>query len=56
LLENEQKCRRNTTNSHRKAASVVQDNMKPREVEKTEKNRVAKKNFSTLNVCISETV
>ena len=35
--------------------SVVQDNLKPREDEKTEKNRVAKKNFATLNACISET-
>jgi hypothetical protein len=37
-------------------ASLVQDNLKSREDEKTEKNKVAKKFFATLNVCISATV
>jgi hypothetical protein len=48
--------RGNATDSLRKMVTVAQDYWKSREDEKMKKDRVAKKNFATLNVCISEMV
>jgi hypothetical protein len=47
---------KNATNSHRKLGIVVFDYWKSKKDEKTQKHKVAKKKFATLNHHFSETV
>jgi hypothetical protein len=48
--------RGNATNNHRKVGIVVFDYWKSKKDEKTQKHRVAKNFFATLNLRFSETV